>query len=239
MSLAPTAPWIIPPDYVGAMSRGAQLGLSARSEDQAEQSAADRLSLAYKQLAAENDRANKVAQGRQDLAAETLKYRNRLLDAQKGKSERIPRTIDLNGQTIFENSPGNFTQLHVPGVAPTSNKLSPAAEMAIKGNTSSIIENTRKMKLPSVASDQKAVDALVNMNATLHSRNVDIAAGRIDPVTFEPVGGSPAAGTNAPAAESLQSPATDKPRQEVVRKTKDGRRAIFDADTKEFIRYAE
>jgi hypothetical protein len=51
-------PWLTPPDFIGAMRSGASLGLQARGQDRAdeaqafeEQSSADRLKLAYDQLA--------------------------------------------------------------------------------------------------------------------------------------------------------------------------------------------
>lgn len=68
----PIAPWLIPTDVVGSMSRGAQLGLSARSQDEAEASAADRLRLAYDQMATEERRSSELQKYRMDQAAQSL-----------------------------------------------------------------------------------------------------------------------------------------------------------------------
>jgi hypothetical protein len=65
------------------MARGAQLGLSARAQDQAaqnraseERSAADRLTLAYNQLESQERRAAEAVQARRELAKENAKARS-------------------------------------------------------------------------------------------------------------------------------------------------------------------
>lgn len=72
----PIAPWLIPTDVIGSMSRGAQLGLSARSQDEAEASAADRLRLAYDQMAQEERRASELSAFRQQQAAQALQMKH-------------------------------------------------------------------------------------------------------------------------------------------------------------------
>lgn len=56
------------------------------------------------------------------------------------------------------------------------------------------------------------------------------------PAAVEPTRTLDTFGTPYPPAPSE---GTTKPRNEVVRMTKDGKRAVFDSDTKEFLRYAE
>ena len=109
MPLAPTAPWIIPPDYTGAMARGAQLGLSARNQDREEKSAADRLKLAYDQL----DRHEQIASANaaEKLAFETKKldlmgeYNKQRLEAQAEKNKPTaiadPIIKDVDGHKFY------------------------------------------------------------------------------------------------------------------------------------------
>jgi len=61
-------PWNSPPNFLGAMSSGASAGLQARGQDIAQSEAADRLSLAYNQLAAEEAARSEAAQQRLQLA---------------------------------------------------------------------------------------------------------------------------------------------------------------------------
>lgn len=80
--MAAIAPWLQPTDVLGAMSRGAQLGLAQRSqwdtearEQSQEAMAADRLRLAYDQMAMEERRASEAAQARQQQASAALLLR--------------------------------------------------------------------------------------------------------------------------------------------------------------------
>ena len=124
MPLAPTAPWIIPPDYTGAMARGAQLGLSARNQDREEKSAADRLKLAYDQL----DRHEKIASANaaEKLAFETKKldlmgeYNKQRLEAQAAKVKPTPepkpfhigtKLVDPTGAVLFDANKGALTDV--------------------------------------------------------------------------------------------------------------------------------
>lgn len=58
------APWLLPPDFMGAITRGSSLGESLRGQDIQNQQAADRLGLSYAQL------AQSAAQHSASLAAE-------------------------------------------------------------------------------------------------------------------------------------------------------------------------
>lgn len=64
--------WLQGTDVIGAMSRGASAGLSARSEDDSERNAADRLRLAYDQMAQEERRQSQAAQIHQQQTAAAL-----------------------------------------------------------------------------------------------------------------------------------------------------------------------
>lgn len=97
MALAPIAPWIIPPDYIGAMSRGAQLGLSARAQDEQEKSVGDRLSLAYDTLASEEKRASEAAKASHELASATMAQRAQQAEAMnKFRQDRL----DQQGEAL-------------------------------------------------------------------------------------------------------------------------------------------
>lgn len=79
--MATVAPWLIPPDFVGAMRAGAQLGLEQRQQDIAQSEAADRLRLAYDQLASEEQQRARETQSRMDLAKASLALRGQQMDA--------------------------------------------------------------------------------------------------------------------------------------------------------------
>jgi hypothetical protein len=107
MALAPIAPWIVPPDYIGAASRGAQLGLSARAQDEEENRAADRLALAYKTLESQERRASEASQARHEQAAAALALRGKQMDALgKYRQERLSeqeRALDLRKKSIEDS----------------------------------------------------------------------------------------------------------------------------------------
>lgn len=70
--MAGIPPWLAGPDVIGAMSRGAQLGLEQRRESVSESEAADRLKMAYEQMANEERRASELQKYRADQAAMAL-----------------------------------------------------------------------------------------------------------------------------------------------------------------------
>ena len=72
------APWNTPPNFLGAIEAGSQAGLAARREDVAQGQAADRLRLAYDQLASEEAQRNEAMQARMQAqtAANMLRSRN-------------------------------------------------------------------------------------------------------------------------------------------------------------------
>lgn len=74
------APWLIPPDFIGAMRAGAQAGLEQRGQDIGASEAADRLKLAYDQLASEEQQRAKETQSRMDLAKASLALRGHQMD---------------------------------------------------------------------------------------------------------------------------------------------------------------
>ena len=137
MPLAPTAPWIIPPDYTGAMARGAQLGLSARNQDREEKSAADRLKLAYDQL----DRHEKIASANaaEKLAFETKKldlmgeYNKQRLEAQAAKVKPIAEPkpfhisqgslVDPTGKVLFDSNKGKLSEIDKFGIQAAHNEI--------------------------------------------------------------------------------------------------------------------
>lgn len=83
------APWTVPPDYIGAMRAGAGIGLERARIDAGSTEAADRLKLAYSQLAAQEDRAAELAAQRQQHAAEALKHQSDMFQFQKQKDAEM------------------------------------------------------------------------------------------------------------------------------------------------------
>jgi hypothetical protein len=75
------APWLQPPNFVGAMSAGAAAGLGVRKANQEATEAADRLELAYNQLAANERRAAAATKAKLDLANASLALRGQQMDA--------------------------------------------------------------------------------------------------------------------------------------------------------------
>lgn len=73
-------PWLQPHDFIGAARSGASLGLQARGQDIENQQAADRLQLAYDQLASQERRESEAAKQKQNLAAATLALRGQQMD---------------------------------------------------------------------------------------------------------------------------------------------------------------
>lgn len=87
--MAQIAPWLQTPDYIGAMRAGAGIGLERARIDTGSAEAADRLKLAYSQLAAQEDRAAELAAQRQQHAAEALKHQSDMFQFQKQKDAEM------------------------------------------------------------------------------------------------------------------------------------------------------
>lgn len=94
MALAGVPPWLVPPNFLGASEAGAQMGLGIRRQAEAETEAADRLRLAYDQLASQEQRANEQARATMALRAQQLSameayHRDQL--AQRAETEKRQR----------------------------------------------------------------------------------------------------------------------------------------------------
>jgi hypothetical protein len=79
--MAFVAPWLNPPNFIGAMSAGASAGIAKRRADQEVTEAGDRLSLAYTQLASQEQRATEAVKAKHDLAKATMALKSRQLDS--------------------------------------------------------------------------------------------------------------------------------------------------------------
>lgn len=73
--------WLNPPDFIGAMTRGAQIGLQQRREDLLQAQTADRLKFAYEQLGAKERMAAAGLQAANQRARAALELRGMQLDA--------------------------------------------------------------------------------------------------------------------------------------------------------------
>jgi hypothetical protein len=94
-------PWLDDREgLMGAVRAGASLGATLRGQDIAQNEAKDRLSLAYAQLAAENDRADQAANAKLELAHSALdakaqqnellnSFRERALQQQEERSQQL------------------------------------------------------------------------------------------------------------------------------------------------------
>ena len=80
MALGSIPPWLQPQDFVGAARSGAGLGLQRRGQDIEQAQATDRLTLAYNQLQAQEDRAAEQAQQKMQIASMALEQRQALAD---------------------------------------------------------------------------------------------------------------------------------------------------------------
>lgn len=81
------APWLNPPNFVGAAAAGAASGLGIRKANQEANEAADRLSLAYEQLAENERRANMENQTRLETQKASLALRGAQMDAMRAYHE--------------------------------------------------------------------------------------------------------------------------------------------------------
>ena len=95
------APWLQPPNVLGAIEAGTRAGLAIRQQDTSEIENADRLQLAYDQLNAENQRANESARLRAELASQTLQQRQQEQDA---LNQYRMGGLDLRAQTVEQQA---------------------------------------------------------------------------------------------------------------------------------------
>lgn len=118
------APWNTPPNFLGAMQAGASLGAQLRGQDIARSEAADRLSLAYNQLAAEEQQRNESAQMRMQMAREAEAYKqnqlNMLQQWHQAQVENQRQAIDVQRRKLAEPSIHFGTEGEVLKYDPTS-----------------------------------------------------------------------------------------------------------------------
>ncbi len=131
-------PWNTPPNFIAAMTGGASAGLQARGHDLAQRGqdiasseAADRLSLAYQQLAAEEQTRSEAARQRLDIANAANAIKAQQIDmmdqwhkaqvAEELSKSRIPRIhFGPDGEVVSEDPVnGTLTQVREPRSKPT------------------------------------------------------------------------------------------------------------------------
>lgn len=130
MAIGTIPSWLELPNFVQAMREGAATGLAARRTDIDESQAADRLQLAYEQLAEKERASNELAAYRQQNAANALElrqaqleslnaYRQQQLENQakrmEGGSASIVTHPEVPGMQFLRNPSGSET----PVVRPT------------------------------------------------------------------------------------------------------------------------
>lgn len=99
MALASLGEWNRAPDYLGAIRAGASTGLSLRKQDTEERETADRLRLAYDQLASRERQAAENTKRQLELHKQTLNEQSRqhdmLMDWHRGQLQEQRRRTDL------------------------------------------------------------------------------------------------------------------------------------------------
>jgi hypothetical protein len=262
--MAQIAPWLVPPNYSAIMEAGAQTGLAVRRQTESEADAGDRLRLAYDTLAAQERRAAQAAADRKELTHASLALRAQQADAMnayrmgslQAREESEARHRDnmtrLAGQfqqTLAERQAreerlGSQFQTKEDAVNARAedrlnylkdfraNQLPPAARALLNADVSELrgietkLSKTEPHKgiIPTIFGTSNTKElADLNKRATELRERIATQYGPTTSTGTAPGGAAPAAGGP----------------KEVIRLTKDGRKAVFDASTKQFIRYAE
>lgn len=73
--MATIAPWIVPPNFLGAMEAGTAAGQRERAQGASEREAADRLRYAYDSLAAKEQQSSELAAQKHELARAAMELR--------------------------------------------------------------------------------------------------------------------------------------------------------------------
>lgn len=203
MALSSVPPWldITPQFFTSAAEGGARLGLAARAQDTEEASAADRLKLAYTQLASQEKIASAKAQ-------QELNFRNAdlLLRAHANAGLQQYRAQEAaNKAQVAQNAADVLAERVRHNKATESTKSDDATKELTRAEHELDVLATK----PDTEDNQKAADAW-RMKAIFLRNQIQ---------------GRP----STPTSKG----------QEVTRRTKDGKLAVFDATTKKFLRYAD
>jgi len=248
-----TPPWLVPPDFLGAMRGGAEAGIAASRTAQAAQEAAQRTRLGYAQLAQEASSdmariaANREAQA--IAAAESLRghglrelalaqdQRNRVTD-----DERMAAALGLQERKqLFDERqaslPGQDKVFHVGDSLISLDQAGKPTEL-FKGGQSRLSQLDNMQLGAAITAKRQAQMNLADLTKSALGKDkyekiisdADAVIARFAPgVTAQPTLEAPGQLSSPGAPETL----------EVRRRTSDGRTAIFDAATKAFIRYAD
>jgi len=155
MALTGLGSWnaITPEYFTSAMASGAKLGLSARSQDEEEQSAADRLKLAYDQLGAKEQMASELAQAKQAQAEAALALRAQQLDS---LNEYRQQVLENQRKHLEGGAASIVTHPEVPGMQflrnPSGSEtpvVRPAKDMSEGERLRLALEAQNQMKLGS------------------------------------------------------------------------------------------
>lgn len=237
MALAPIAPWTIPPDFLGAARAGASLGLEQRGQDIAQGEAADRLKLAYDQLASEEATRARESAAKLDLAHSALALRGQqmaglqdyrekqiadaqqrmgaLADYRDKKLQQATAAAELRKRNIHFAPNGEVLQLQDDG---TVKQLREPTEKPAKGPTLSLPmdpANPFGAKLTGPLSDPEMAARFKTLSDSPAAPAGDKPTGfnLLSPSTWFGGGAAPAAGSPGPApapAAGFSSPAQVK-----------------------------
>lgn len=242
------APWLQPPNFIGAMQAGAQAGLAVRKQAESEGSAADNLRLAYDQLAANERRAHEATLARTEASKAAMalraqqasamqQYQQGLL-AEKAKADELRAATDLRLGQQFQTHEAGLDRRAKESLAQKqavlAQKGQPKEAIPIKGAPGWVDFGGRALNLK----EQGIKELPPSAAATLATRLPELKGVWGEEFVKEITPDLQKRIKEGLAPKALPSPAAAKPK-EIIRLTKDGKQAVFDADTKAFIRYAD
>jgi hypothetical protein len=182
MALDDSTPWLHPPNFLGAMEGGARLGLSARGEQREETGAADRLRLAYDQLAAQEKRASELVKSRQQIASASLALRAQQASAleqyRRDQIEERRKAESDKAHHYFHNSDGTVTHLNsatgsIESLGTPRPKPTPAGSLTVDAVTGDTLQahgspdSLAVMDVRKKAAERKASDALKELEPNI------------------------------------------------------------------------
>jgi len=218
MPLSGVPPWLNvgPTDFLRAAQAGAQLGLERERLREQSKEAADRLAESER----ESDAAHAIQQSELQQRSQQEAAAMALNQARLGRE-------DASQAQRFQLGQGNLA------LRTAANRLAENRATQQDTNRSQMLDLARQRLALEKGKVDKTKDTSPVYTLPIPGQNKFETGGTVRGRLSEI---APILGTNLPP--SLRA-AVPKAGQEVTRLTKDGRKAIFDATTRKFLRYAE
>ena len=238
MALAQLAPWLnyTPQTFLGAMEAGTRSGLQARGQDISQSEAADRLRYAYDSLASSERQQNATAAAHMAQSQAAMELRKSQMEGLQDYREAMigqrQQGLDSTFQRIQDLE--SYRQQREADRQTTEERLAKSAEaaQALREQGMALRESEQAWK---IAAEARKAAAQPDWTKLLEEppakpgwslrSHLPAWLGGIEAPS------SPGAGTDLSGDGTTAA--------EVTRITKDGRKAVFDAETKKFIRYAD